>query len=241
MADKATLMRMMEAGQEEILGFADRLSPEERNTSGTAENWAYRDILAHIGTWRLRNSQSISNRMSGQEPEPEIEEDDQNLKIFERHKNSSWEEIRQLLDDSYQAFLSALELLDDESINSLEPEGRPLWRRLASDSLLHPNAHLRPELIKLGDVEAATRMSEREAELAGQLDDSPEWKGTIQYNLACYYALMGDRETALKMLETALQLNPQLIDWSQQDSDLASLHGTPEFEALLGSVGPKGV
>ena len=38
--------------------------------------------------------------------------------------------------------------------------------------------------------------------------------------------------TSLAKLREALPLNPSLIEWSRQDTDLISLHQDPDFEAL---------
>ncbi len=50
--------------------------------------------------------------------------------------------------------------------------------------------------------------------------------------LACYYALAGDRAEALHLLQRSLELG-----WVGYDNpDLDSLHGDPEFEALVAEV-----
>ena len=54
-------------------------------------------------------------------------------------------------------------------------------------------------------------------------DNSPTWHGVVQYNLACQYALLGQPESAIHALRQALQLNPDLLEWSKQDPDLDSI------------------
>ena len=49
---------------------------------------------------------------------------------------------------------------------------------------------------------------------------APAWRGTIRYNLACHYALRGESAKAIATLAQALHSNPDLTEWSQQDSDL---------------------
>jgi tetratricopeptide (TPR) repeat protein len=53
--------------------------------------------------------------------------------------------------------------------------------------------------------------------------------GVVQYNLACHYALAGETETAIKKLREALELNPELAEWSKEDSDLASIREEPGY------------
>jgi hypothetical protein len=52
------------------------------------------------------------------------------------------------------------------------------------------------------------------------------------YNLACHYALIGERDKALKKLEEGLRLNPNLAQFAPQDNDFASLHDDPDFQAI---------
>ncbi len=54
------------------------------------------------------------------------------------------------------------------------------------------------------------------------------------YNLACVYALTGLLEQSMDHLKKAYTLNPDVIKWAQQDSDLSDLKRIPEFESLLG-------
>jgi TolB-like protein/Flp pilus assembly protein TadD len=53
------------------------------------------------------------------------------------------------------------------------------------------------------------------------------------YNVACVYALQGKIEPALDCLENALKHGFAHKAWIEHDSDLASLHGNPRYEALL--------
>jgi tetratricopeptide (TPR) repeat protein len=55
------------------------------------------------------------------------------------------------------------------------------------------------------------------------------------YDLACYYALAGDRLAAIERLRRAVDLG-YASDWISRDPDLAALHGNPEFEAIVAEV-----
>jgi tetratricopeptide (TPR) repeat protein len=54
------------------------------------------------------------------------------------------------------------------------------------------------------------------------------------YNIACCYALMGDKESALKWLEKAFEIGFRDLELAQKDSDLQSLHGDPRYTKLVG-------
>ncbi|HTL90893.1 MAG TPA: tetratricopeptide repeat protein, partial [Steroidobacteraceae bacterium] len=62
---------------------------------------------------------------------------------------------------------------------------------------------------------------------------------SAHYNLACIYALQGDKEKALDELEAAIKIGFYDFGWAQEDRDLASLREEPRFKALL-SVQPSG-
>jgi len=53
------------------------------------------------------------------------------------------------------------------------------------------------------------------------------------YNLACHYALAGEKDKAITTLGQAFHLNPGLIEWSTHDSDLDSVRNEPAFQSLV--------
>ena len=62
-----------------------------------------------------------------------------------------------------------------------------------------------------------------------------ERAGGIYYNLACVAALGGERDRAIDLLREAVDRGyggPQIAE----DSDLASLHGDPDFEAIVAEI-----
>ena len=64
---------------------------------------------------------------------------------------------------------------------------------------------------------------ERAYEIAAEgLEHYPE-NGGLHYNLACYAALAGRREDALRHIEIAFAVRPESREWAAQDSDLDSI------------------
>ncbi len=112
--------------------------------------------------------------------------------------------------------------------------GPPLWRNVAFTGVYHPIHHVADVYLERGDYEVAQAVQERVAEGLAALDKSDTWQGTTQYNLACFYALHDKPQRALVLLKTAMKLSPNLLEWSKQDCDLASLRELPEFQALVG-------
>jgi tetratricopeptide (TPR) repeat protein len=62
------------------------------------------------------------------------------------------------------------------------------------------------------------------------LADWPD-HGTLRYQLACYHALAGDREEALRHLRVAFENDPRTREWAASDEDLDSVRDDPGFPA----------
>lgn len=54
------------------------------------------------------------------------------------------------------------------------------------------------------------------------------------YNIACCYALLGDKENAIKWLEKSFEMGFRDLEHAQTDSDLQSLRGDPRFLRIVG-------
>lgn len=165
--------------------------------------------------------------------------------------------------DAEAVLLSAAERIEDLE-RELEDRGASggeldALRALHSTALvsLAVNANVR-----LGDREKANGYYERAYDMrkdefmrtllacyrarAGRGEEARALVRTIKpgpgtwYNLACTYALLGDAERALEMLEAELTLNhgteqsaAKQRQWAAEDPDLASLRGLARFQALV--------
>lgn len=68
--------------------------------------------------------------------------------------------------------------------------------------------------------------------LARAMEAEPE-EPQVLYNVACVYALLGERGPAIDCLEKSVTHGWEQREWMAHDPDLASLHGEPRFEALI--------
>lgn len=240
MVQKAQLLALVEQGQVEILRFAGTLTEEERTQSGSPEKWAARDILSHLAFWKLHTAEKIAALRGGGDQKSESGYQQINETVFEKFRSADWQTIAGLLERSHRALVEQVNLLSEAEINSAgyvaDQDKAPVWRKIAGDSFIHPMSHLGPAYLERGERAYCDEMRMREEVLVSAIDPSPEWQATNQYNLACHWALSGENEKALDLLAIALRNRPDLIDWSTQDTDLVSLHGTPAFLALLENV-----
>ena len=80
-------------------------------------------------------------------------------------------------------------------------------------------------LMILGESEPAKEWAERAYQLA------PNDVAT-RYNLACFYAQIGDSEKALDFLENSISSR----SWIENDPDLESLRDHPRFQSVLDAL-----
>jgi len=85
-------------------------------------------------------------------------------------------------------------------------------------------------------VVGALRALGREAEAREEIARArPLMEKETEYNRACFAAICGEKEEALRLLEIALQKRQASREWARRDPDLRSLHGDPRFEELMGA------
>jgi len=96
---------------------------------------------------------------------------------------------------------------------------------------LHPDdarAHIffATTLVRLGRIDEAKIKAARAIEL------SPS-DPLMFYNVACFYANVGDKTLALKSLKNALTSGYGFYEWIKRDPDLDSIRNEPEYVELM--------
>jgi hypothetical protein len=229
------LTELLQKGYEVEKEFIASLSDEERNAEGTFEHWSAKDIIAHNAYWRNHHAEDVLAVLAGKTP-THVEDDQINGEVYSRYKDQSWEDIDTQVDAGMKRMGEAIASIsaDDLQRDDFYPweQGVPLWREIVGNIYSHPVIHLSEWHIKRGNP---ARAAEMYREMTGQLislDDGPAWQGTIRYNNACSFSLLGDKETAINELREALKLNPGLTEWSRQDSDFEPIRGEAGYQAL---------
>jgi len=57
--------------------------------------------------------------------------------------------------------------------------------------------------------------------------------GEREYNRACFEAICGNKDQAIKLLEFALETKQTPLEWVLADPDLEPIHEDPRFKALV--------
>jgi tetratricopeptide (TPR) repeat protein len=233
---KAKLANLLQRAHDEEQALVAKLTEDERSTPGSLERWSAKDIVAHLAEWKARTGQRLVAAARNELP-PTVDDFDQvNAEIFEAHRHQPWADVLEKLHRAHEGLIERLRAIPEDDL--VDPNrfpwqnGRPLWRDIAGNGYSHPMAHIAQFYVERGEREYATQNQETAAHLLGQLDDSPSWHGITLYNLACYYAISGQKEKAIDGLRQALQLNPDLTEWSQQDPDFVSIREEPAYQSL---------
>jgi len=58
----------------------------------------------------------------------------------------------------------------------------------------------------------------------------------VLYNASCYYALAGDADRSLDLLEEAVNRGQGFLDWIEHDSDYAKVRHLPRFKEIVGRL-----
>lgn len=232
------LLDLLEFAYQTELAFAAGLTEEERALQGSLEQWAPKDILPHCAEWKERGARNIRLARIGQPAESFENPDAENAAIFERHRNDRWPHILGLARHGHLALVHLVdELTDDELQSGMVSFGehqRPYWRVIVGNGHVHPISHIAGWYDATSQVEMAEWLQHESERLLAPLDPSPEWQGTLRYNVACHYALSQQSERAVAALREAFELRPDLIEWAQLDPDLDCLRDSPAFKTLIG-------
>ncbi len=235
---KTRLLDLLQQAAASEQEFITSLTGAQKTETGAYERWSAKDGLAHVAAWNERLVRRIQLFSRG-ETIPPTDENQANAEIYAQSQPYPWDEVAARAASARAALLETVGALSEDEL--LDPRlspwqnDRPAWINIAGTAFTHPLIHRAQYFADRGQAQLALRAQEMAADQLLQMDDSPTWRGMTLYNLACAYALGGDKEKALTHLREGLELNPGLLEWSKQDTDLVSLHGDPAYRALYQS------
>jgi hypothetical protein len=212
------------------------LSQEERRVIGERERWSIKDQIAHCSAWKERLAKNLSMALKGVVPPRDEDYEQVNHDIFEKNREKTWDEVcaysERIHHELKEVVVSIPEIRFSEGELLPWQSGRELWKLVVGTGYTHPLTHFSQVYIEKNDMELALEVQEEMAKALSELDESPSWSGVNQYNLACFYSLAGQKAKAIDGLREALQLNPELTDWSKQDPDFDPIRNDPEYLSL---------
>jgi DinB superfamily len=235
---KSRLIEMLRRARADQEALLSSLSAEELGAAGTPERWSAKDLMAHIAFWEERMMQRLAARARG-ESFSELsdgEVDGVNAGVFEENRGRSWDQVQADAERVFDQLIAMVSQYGEPELTDPAPVGwyrdRSLLASIVGNSFTHPQMHISWFHLQRGDIARAREMQEAMAKAQVDMDGSPDSRALAFYNLACFYALIGEPVRAVQLLRQALPLRADLVEWSRQDPDLASLHDRADYQAL---------
>lgn len=236
MSRTKSLTDVLEYGLECVRKVGGALTEAERERSGTYEVWAAKDGLNHIAEWLSRDVSRIESADSLLESVTADQVDDVNRAVFETHSGKTWNETMTFVESTFAAALELTNRLGETGLDRIRSfsggSERAQWRMLAAHGLMHVIPHLTLICRRSGLDQLPEEMETRTADLLLSLDRTPSFVGTVKYNLACHYALHGEKSKAMPLLKEAFELEASLKELAESDEDLDLLRESGEFQSL---------
>ena len=236
MDKKNMLIELLDFALDVKTDLENKFTQAEKNAFGTWDTWSLKDTMAHIAHWLDRDLKNIEMEHDNIPVINEGNIEDENKKIYEKWKKKSWSDIGGFCQETYVRAKKLVQSMNENRLLSdlkrADGSTRTIWQTIAGNALSHTISHISHVYRKQGGREVATALEEETAALLYKLDDTPTWRATVQYNLACNYALGGQNTKAISLLKQALHLDSNLIEWSRKDPDLENLRGDSDFAKL---------
>jgi hypothetical protein len=234
---KKQLLTLIARAHQVEMSFISEITDEERALSGTSQEWSIKDEIIHIAAWKGIMCERFRAFQADQIPPAYDDWDVVNEELFQRHRDDSWSEALDYLELTYSQLVEQIQFINEEDL--MDPQrypwlnGRSLWKHTLHNGYFHPPWHIALSYGKRGDPGLGSQLMEEVTLQMHALDDSSTWQGQFTYNLACFYALSGDKVKAIGRLNQAFSLNSDMVAWSLEDSDLVSIWDDPDYRALV--------
>lgn len=230
-------LALVARGQADQDTLTARLSPEDRAARGELHAWSPKDHVAHNNFWRQEVVRRLRAALDGGDLPDTEDEQALNDRVFQEQRETPWEE---LVAETERLRAESAALIQRLSPDDLSQRGRFPWLQGGSLETVifvnwydHPAEHWADVYLSRSEIERALELRQVATTTAREFfaPDLTMYSYTM-YKLGSLYALNGRPEQALAAIREALSVNPALVKWIQQDSDLDPLRALPEFQAL---------
>ena len=205
-------------------------------TESAPKGWPAALLMFHVGMWRERMRDALTDLAEGRTPKPPPP--------IERQDEVNDAELANGIGTPLADAAARSDHLLAEIIALYEKLGdRPFqWYRwstttdaILANSYTHPRIHLFEYLRENGEPDRGYQLLEDAVPEMQEASGNPFVHGTALYNLACVRVHQQRLDDALENLEQALKLRPEMKAAAPKDSDLAALHEDPRFQELVKS------
>jgi hypothetical protein len=187
-------------------------------------DWDPKDVQAHLSAWKARQADryaAVREDRALPSPMHDDEEDALNAELRGARLDWSWPAIVDEADAVAERLIGEIHQADPERLRNSD---RLLGGTLGN-GILHALTHVH-WLLEAGVPLDRDRVAAF-AEMAHDLVTAPVLPDLARaigvYDLACFHALSGSNGPARVLLREAFTLDPEMIEFSQTDPDLAGI------------------
>jgi hypothetical protein len=223
MSKKENLAGILQAMLAEISVLETYFPDGKRETSGNYEQWAPKDLIAHAAEWTKRQVRLLADL---QTPDGMEENGDVNRIIFERYRDTPWNEVVANLEDGLKAMLQEVDRLAEDAFTAVDPHGggrNPAWVGIAYYGIAHSLIHIAQALVRADNPEAAIGLQRRMTSPLLSIDSSAAWKGDVELYLARVLSISGSHDEAISQYNKAITDSPGLIQHAANEPDLEAI------------------
>ncbi len=203
-----------------------------RSAESAPRGWPAALVLFHMGMWRERLRNALTNMSEGKEYErPPANIDEVNEAELASGIGTPLTDAAARSDHLLAEIIDLYEKLGDRPIDwSLS---KTTTEAVLRNSFTHPRTHIAEYYRENGEVERARRVTEQTVDELREADAPRLVLGAALYNLACARVAERRNDDALALLREAFPMRPDLKAAATEDSDLGTLRDDARFQELL--------
>ena len=221
---------LLEAERETEREFVARAANEASHATG----WSAALLMFHLARWRERLGDALRQMSHGQRYAPPPDNiDEVNDRELAAGASQQLEDTAKRSDGALGELIALWTAIGDRPFEWYA--ARTTGEALIRNSYHHPRVHLAEHFIERGDIVRGHRLYEESATRLRKASAPPHTLGVAIYNLARARVAQGNQEEALRLLEEALTMRPELSSIAAADPDLAPLRDQPRFRAMVGT------
>jgi hypothetical protein len=200
----------------------------------TPKGWPAALVVFHLGMWRERLRNALSDTADGKEfTHPSENVDELNDAELPQGIGTPLADVAARADHLMGELIDLYERLGDQPFKWYTSTSTT--EAVLRNSYTHPRLHLAEYWKENGDLDRAAQLWEVGVTDLRAADAPPRLVANALYNLACARARQGAADDALQLLAEALPVSEILKAAAPQDADLESLYDNPRFQELVKS------